>query len=193
MEALLHDLRYAFRMLAKSPAFTAVAVLTLALGIGANTAIFTVVNALLLKMLPVKAPQELVVIGDPGAVGSSWHGTPATDFFSYPLYRVFRDRTAVFTGLAAAGFEDGVEVDAGVVGAVSEHRVNTRLVSGNYFSVLGVDVAEGRLLTESDDTADGANPVVVLSYGYWHREFALSPAVLGKTIRLNGSVFTVVA
>ncbi len=192
MENLFQDLRYAFRMLMKAPGFTCMAVLTLTLGIGANTAIFTVVNALLLKMLPVKAPQELVVIGDPGMVGSSWHGTPATDFFSYPLYRVFRDRTAVFSGLAAAGFEDGVEVDAGLASAVNEHRVNTRLVSGNYFSVLGVDPAEGRLLTESDDTADGANPVVVLSYGYWQREFALSPAVLGKTIRLNGSPFTVI-
>jgi predicted permease len=192
METLLQDLRYALRMLVKSPGFTAVAVLTLALGIGANTAIFTVVNALLLKTLPVKAPQELVVIGDPGSVGSGWHGTPATDFFSYPLYRVFRDRTEVFSGLAAAGFENGVEVDAGLASAVSEHRVTTRLVSGNYFSVLGVDAAAGRLLTESDDTADGANPVVVLSYGYWQREFALSPAVLGKTIRLNGSPFTVV-
>jgi len=192
METLLKDLRYGLRMLLKSPAFSAVAVLTLALAIGANTAIFTVANALLLKMLPVRAPQELVVVGDPGAVGSSWHGTPATDFFSYPLYLVFRDRTAVFSGLAAAGFEDGVEVDAGVVGAVNEHRVNTRLVSGNYFSVLGIDAAAGRLLTEGDDTADGANPVLVLGYGYWQREFAGSPAVLGKTIRLNGSPFTVV-
>ena len=192
MDTFFQDLRYGARILLKSPAFTIVAVLTLALGIGANTAIFTVVNALLLKMLPVKAPQELVVIGDPGSVGSGWHGTPATDFFSYPLYRVFRDRTEVFNGLAAAGFENGVEVDAGLASVVSEHRVTARLVSGNYFSVLGVDAAAGRLLTESDDTVDGANPVVVLSYGYWQREFALSPGVLGKTIRLNGSPLTIV-
>ena len=192
METIFQDIRYALRLLVKSPAFTSVAVLTLALGIGANTAIFTVVNALLLKMLPVKDAQGLVVIGNPASVGDGWHGTPATDFFSYPLYREFRDRTSVFSGLAAAGMEDGVDVDAGTMGTSTEQRPNARLVTGNYFSVVGVDAAAGRLLTESDDTAEGANPVVVLSYGYWKRAFALSPAVLGKTIRLNGSPFTVV-
>ncbi|MBV9435510.1 MAG: ABC transporter permease [Acidobacteria bacterium] len=191
MENLLQDLRYAVRMLVKSPAFTAVAVLTLALGIGANTAIFSVVNALLLKSLPVRAPQELVAVGDPAAYGSRWHGSPATDFFSYPLYRELRDRNAVFQGLIAASSEDNVAADVSSMGG-SEQRITVRLVSGNYFPVLGVGAAAGRVLTESDDGEDGANPVLVLSYGYWQREFALSPAVLGKTIRLSGSPFTVV-
>src|SRR5579872_5085094 len=138
METLLQDLRYAFRMLVKSPGFTAVALLTLALGIGANTAIFTVVNALLLKMLPVRAPQELVVVGNPARVGSMWHGTPGTGFFSYPLYREFRDRSSVFAGLAAAGYEDDIDVDATAMGgATSGQRITARLVSGNYFPVLG--------------------------------------------------------
>src|SRR3954451_21552307 len=102
MGTLFQDLRYGLRMLAKAPGFTAVAVLTLALGIGANTAIFTLVNALLLKTLPVRAPQELVAVGNPGFVDFRWHGTPATDVFSYPLYRELRDRTTVFNGLVAA-------------------------------------------------------------------------------------------
>ena len=192
METLLRDIRYAVRMLAKSPAFSAVAVLTLALGIGANTAIFTVVNALLLKMLPIKSPQELVVVGDPAEVNDRWSGTPATDFFSYPLYREFRDRNLVFSGLLAAATEHVIDIDAGNAGEATEDRVAGRLVSGNYFSVLGVDPAAGRLLAQSDDTEENANPVAVLSYGYWNSKFALSPSVIGITIRLNGHAFTVV-
>lgn len=192
MNSLFQDLRYGSRMLFKSPAFTTVAVITLALGIGANTAIFTVVNALLLKMLPIKAPQELVVVGNPAVVGSRWHGTPATEFFSYPLYREFRDGNTVFSGLTAAATEDHIEVNADAPGGSSEEQIDGRLVSGNYFPVLGIDAAAGRLLTESDETQESANPVVVLSYGYWHRRFAFVPAVIGKEIRLNGYPYTVV-
>ena len=94
MNGLLQDLRYALRQLRKSPGFTAVAVVTLALGIGANTAIFTVVNALLLKMLPVRDPQQLVVVGDPTRVSGRSNGTPRTDIFSYPLYKELRDRNS---------------------------------------------------------------------------------------------------
>src|ERR1043166_8518744 len=99
MSALTQDLRYGVRQLRKSPGFTAVAVVTLALGIGANTAIFTVVNALLLKMLPVKDPQQLVVVGDPANPNERSNGTPRADVFSYPLYKQLRDRNSVFTGL----------------------------------------------------------------------------------------------
>ena len=192
MESFFQDIRYGARMLMKNPAFTAVAVLTLALGIGANTAIFTLVNALLLKMLPIKAPQELVVVGDPTRVNDRSNGTPATDLFSYPLYREFRNNNTVFSGLIAGGSEHRIEVDASALGGAADERVVGRLVSGNYFSVLGVAPAEGRLLTDADDTEENANPVVVLSYGYWNRKFALSPAVIGKQIRLNGYPFTVV-
>ena len=185
------DVRYGLRVLFKNPAFTTVAVLTLALGIGANTAIFTVVNALLLKMLPIRSPQELVLVGDPGMVGGRWNGTPSTDFFSHPLYREFRDNNTVFSGLAAAAAEDQIELNTEGPGAASE-VVDGRLVSGNYFSVLGMDAAAGRLLTESDDTQESANPVVVLSYGFWSRRFAQSPAIIGKEIRLNGYPYTVV-
>jgi predicted permease len=192
METFFQDIRYALRMLVKTPAFTTVAVLTLALGIGANTAIFTLVNALLLKMLPIKAPNELVVLGDPARVNDRSSGEPQLDVFSYPLYKELRDNNTVFSGLVAGGTEHRIDVDASAAGGASNERIVGRLVSGNYFPVLGVNAAAGRLLTESDDTAENANPVVVLSYGYWNRKFALSPAIIGKEIRLNGYPFTVV-
>ena len=191
METLFQDLRYALRLLVKSPAFTAVAVFTLALGIGANTAIFTVVNAVLLRMLPIKDPQQLVVVGDPTRVNGRSNGTPRIDIFSYPLYKELRDRNSVFAGLCAAASDHRIEVDAGQGGA-SDDRVAGRMVSGNYFSLLGVEPGAGRLFSDSDDTAENANPVVVLGYGYWQRKFALSPSILGKDIRLNGYPFTVV-
>jgi len=191
MNGLLQDLRYAVRQLRKSPGFTAVAVLTLALGIGANTAIFTVVNALLLKMLPVRAPQQLVVVGDPTNPNTRSNGTPRTDVFSYPLYKELRDGSSVFTGLCAAATDHSIEVDAGD-GEVSDAKVTGRMVSGNYFSVLGLEPAAGRLFSDSDDTAEGANPAVVLGYAYWQRKFALSPSIIGKDVRLNGYPFTVV-
>lgn len=192
MEAFFQDLRYALRMLFKSPAFTTVAVLTLALGIGANTAIFTLVNALLLKLLPVKAPQELVAIGDPTRVNNRSRGTPQLTNFSMPLYREFRDHNAVFSGLIAGGAEHRIEVNTGPAGGAAQENIVGRLVSGNYFSVLGVDAAAGRLLSENDDTEENSNPVAVLSYGYWQRKFALSPSIIGQEIRFNGYPFTVV-
>jgi predicted permease len=191
MAGLAQDLRYALRQLRKSPGFTAVAVLTLALGIGANTAIFTVVNALLLKMLPVSEPQQLVVVGDPTIPNTRSSGTPRTDVFSYPLYKELRDGSSVFTGLCAAATDQRIEVDAGQ-GEISDEKVTGRMVTGNYFSVLGLEPAAGRLFSDSDDTAESANPAVVLGYAYWQRKFALSPSILGKDIRLNGYPFTVV-
>ena len=191
MESLLQDIRYGIRQLAKSPGFTAVAVITLALGIGANAAIFTVVNALLLKMLPVSEPQQLVVLGDPTRVNTRSTGTPRTDIFSYPLYKELRDRNAVFSGLCAAGTDHRVEVDTGQ-GKTAGETVVGRMVSGNYFTVLGLEPALGRLLSDSDDTAESANPVAVLSYGYWQRKFALSPSVIGRELRLNDYPFTII-
>ena len=191
MEPLLQDIRYAIRMLRKAPAFTSVAVLTLALGIGANTAIFTVVNALLLKMLPVNQPEQLVVVGDPSRVNGRSNGTPRTDIFSYPLYKELRDNNFVFSGLCGAASDHHIELDAGQ-GESPAEKVTGRMVSGNYFTVLGLQPAVGRLLSDSDDTAENANPVAVLSYGYWQRKFALSPSILGRDIRLNGFPFTII-
>ena len=192
METLFQDLRYALRQLIKTPAFTSVAILTLALGIGANTAIFTLVNALLLKMLPVKAPQELVIVGDPTEANERANGTPQTDVVSYPLYKELRDRSSVFSGLCAAASDHHSEVDTGQGDDPASEKLVIRMVSGNYFSVLGIEPAAGRVLSDSDDTAENANPVVVLGYGYWQRKFSLSPSIVGKDIRLNGYPFTVV-
>ncbi len=191
MTGLFQDLRYALRQLRKSPAFTTIAVLTLALGIGANTAIFTVVNALLLKMLPVREPQQLVVVGDPTFVNTRSGGTPRTDVFSYPLYKELREGNSIFRGLCAAATDHRIEVDS-AGGEVSDEKIVGRMVSGNYFTVLGLKPAAGRLFSDSDDTSENANPVAVLNYGYWQRKFALSPSVVGKDIRLNGYPFTVV-
>jgi len=160
MNGLIQDLRYAARQLRKNPGFTAVAVVTLALGIGANTGIFTVVNGLLLKMLPVREPQRLVVVGDSTLNQQRSNGTPRTDVFSYPLYRELRDRSSVFTGLCAAASDHHIEVDTGQ-GEVPDEKITGRMVSGNYFTVLGLAPAVGRLFSEADDTAEGANPAVV--------------------------------
>ena len=191
MNGLIQDFRYAVRQLLKSPAFTAVAVVTLALGIGANTAIFTVVNGLLLKMLPVRDPQQLVVVGDATLANQRSNGTPRTDVFSYPLYKELRDRNAVFTGLCAAATDHHIEVDVGQ-GQLPDEKIVGRMVSGNYFAVLGLEPAAGRLFSDADDTTESANPVVVLSYEYWQRKFALSSAIIGQDIRLNGYPFNVI-
>jgi predicted permease len=191
MQTLLRDVRYAVRQLRKSPGFTVVAVITLALGIGANTGIFTVLNGLLLKMLPVRAPQQLVVVGDPTHASQRSNGTPRMDVFSYPLYKELRDRNSVFSGLCAAASDHHIEVDAGQ-GGFPDEKITGRMVSGNYFTVLGLEPAAGRLFSDADDTAEGANPVMVLGYEYWQHRFALSSAIIGKDIRLNGYPFTII-
>ncbi|MGB2606534.1 MAG: ABC transporter permease [Candidatus Sulfotelmatobacter sp.] len=191
MTGLLQDVRYALRQLRKNPGFTAVAVLTLALGIGANTSIFTVVNGLLLKMLPVRQPQRLAVVGDPTRVGGRSNGTPRADIFSYPLYKELRDQNSVFDGLCAAAMDHHIEVDSGQ-GQPPDEKITGRMVSGNYFSVLGLQPAAGRLISDTDDTAEEANPVLVLGYEYWLRKFSLSASIIGKDIRLNGFPFTVI-
>jgi len=191
MTGFIQDVRYALRQLRKNPGFTLVATLTLALGIGANSAIFTAVNAVLLKMLPAQAPQQLVVIGDPARVNDRSTGTPRTDLFSYPLYKELRDRNSVFSGLFAAATDHGIEVATGQDNAPGASIIG-RMVTGNYFDVLGLQPEAGRLFANSDDTSENANPVVVLGYGYWQSKFALSPSIIGKDIRLNGYPFTVV-
>ena len=191
MNRVFQDLRFAGRQLRKSPGFTSVAVLTLALGIGANTAIFTVVNALLLRMLPVEDPQQLVVVGNPNDPNSRSNGTPRSDVFSYPLYKELRDRNSVFSGLAAAATDHRIEVTT-QENQVSSEQVIGRMVSGNYFGVLGLQAAVGRLFSDSDDTFEGANPVAVLGHSFWRRKFAASSTIIGSEVRLNGFPFTIV-
>ncbi|HEY4677323.1 MAG TPA: ABC transporter permease [Candidatus Angelobacter sp.] len=191
MGTFLQDLRYALRMLRKNPAFTAVAVLTLALGIGANTAIFSLENAVMLKMLPVKNPGELVVVGDPTEVHSRRMGDPGVRVFSYPLYRDIRDGSSVFTGVLASGEAHRLRVTGDSIGEISGNTTGV-LVSGNYFSVLGVNALYGRVITPDDDSGPGAHPVAVVSYGFWKNKLGENPNIVGQTLRFNNYPFTVI-
>jgi len=180
---MLNDFRYAFRQLLKDLGFAAVAVFSLALGIGANTAIFSLVNAILLKRLPVRQPEQLVVVATE-APGQTRIGPISS--FSYPVYRELRDKNAVFSGMFAHNV-----LPMSMSGEGQTERVLGELVSGNFFSVLGVNAHLGCLFTETDDQTPGAHPVAVISYDFWRRRFGADPEVVGKRIRLNGYPFTV--
>jgi len=182
LETLFQDVRYALRMLRKSPGFTAVVVLTLALGIGANTAIFSLMNAVLLQSLPVRNPQELVVVKYLSAQSER-----ADEDFSYPMYEALRDKSSAFDGVLA---RSGVSFNA-TYGGQSEHATG-ELVSGNYYDVLGVRPWLGRLLSPDDDRTPGAHPVAVLSYAYWQVRFAGDPSIVGKQILLDAQPMTVI-
>jgi putative ABC transport system permease protein len=188
MSGLGQDLRYAIRQLRKSPGFAAVAVLTLALGIGANTAIFGLLDQALLRALPVKEPDRLVLLRYSGS--NTGHISSRADnkfYFSYPMYRDLRDRNTVFSGIIATDF-----TQAGVQWHNQPELVGTELVSGNYFDVLGVRPALGRLLVASDDTVANANPVAVLSFDYWQRRFGSDPAIVNQSVLVNGHPFTLI-
>jgi predicted permease len=188
MTGLAQDIRYGLRQLRKSPGFTAVAVLTLALGIGANTTIFGLLDQALLRSLPVKEPERLVLLKYSGS--NTGHLSSRADgktYFSYPMYRDLRDRNSVFSGIIATDW-----TQAGLQWRNQPELVATELVSGNYFDVLGVQPALGRLLLASDDTQPNANPVAVLSFNYWRRRFNADPMVLNQAILVNGHPFTVV-
>ncbi len=182
------DLKYAFRTLGKNPGFTIVAIITLALGIGANTAIFSLTDQVLLRLLPVEHPQELVVLRSPGpSPGRNWNDGPGGTSFSYPAYKDLRDQNQVLSGLLAR-----FSTQVSVVAQGSSELATGELVTGNYFSVLGVQPAMGRVFGAEDETAPGANSVVVLSYGYWKRRFGLDPNILNKQLVVNGHSLTVV-
>jgi predicted permease len=188
MGNFLQDLKYALRTLGKNPGFTLVAIITLALGIGANTAIFSLTDQVLLRMLPVARPTELVILRSPGpSPGRNWNDGPGGTSFSYPAYKDLRDQNQIFSGLLAR-FSTQVSVAA----QGSSELADGELVTGNYFTVLGVQPAMGRVFGAEDETAPGANPVVVLSYGYWKRRFGLDPSLLNKQLVVNGHPLTVV-
>jgi predicted permease len=178
------DIRFALRSFAKSPMFTAVAVTSLALGIGANTAIFTLMDQILLRALRVQDPEQLVMIFSRGQhYGSTW----GMHSISYPMYRDFRDQTQVFSGLVCR-FATSASLSHGG----HTERVASELVSGNYFDVLGVKPSVGRLITPEDDKAPGAGTVVVLSHDYWQSRFSGKPNIVGETVRVNNYPMTVI-
>src|ERR1700687_2902764 len=165
MTTFLQDLRYAARTFRRSPGFTFVCILTLALGIGANTAIFALVDRVLLRLLPVRNPKELVLLRSPGpAQGHTWSDGDDAASFSYPMYRDLAQRNAVFSGLLAE-----FPFDASVAARGETERAAGELVSGNYFQVLGVPPALGRTLTAEDDRASGSPPQTALSHSYFTR------------------------
>jgi putative ABC transport system permease protein len=187
MTGFAQDFRYALRQLGKAPGFAAVAIITLALGIGANTAIFSLLDQALLRTLPVKDADRLVILQSLG----SFHGhtssrTDENFSFSYPMYRDLRDGNPVFSGLIATD-----KVQVGVQWHNQPELVDGELVSGNYFDVLGLQPALGRLLVASDDVVPDANPVAVLSFSYWQRRFGADPSIVNQSVLVNGRPFTV--
>ncbi len=184
MALLWKDIRFAWRTLAKSPIFTLIAVLSIAFGIGANTAIFTLVDQIILKSLPVKDPEQLVLIH---SRGDHYGNNRGSDALSYPMYTDFRDKTSVFDGVLCR-FMTHLSVTAGN----TTERVTGELVSGNYFEVLGVPAALGRTFTPDDDKTPGGHPLAILSYGYWQNRFGGDRSVIGKQIKVNGFPMTII-
>jgi predicted permease len=186
MSEMQQDLVYALRTLRRNKGFTAIIVAALAIGIGANTSIFTLIDAVLMRRLPVVNPEQLVIIGDPSRTNSFSQGSPRVDLISVPLYHDLRDQNQLFSGMIASG--RAPRLDARIDGAASgepEHP-RGRMVSGNYFDVLGVKPMLGRVFDASTDKEVGSTPAVVISNGYWVRRFKSDPSVVGKTILING-------
>lgn len=188
---LLDDVRYAIRQFRHAPGFTATAVLTLALGIGATTAIFTLVHAVLLRSLPVANPSELIRVGDNedccvnGGLATNW------SLFSYEMYRTFRDQTHEFTELAA------LQAGRTLMGVRRSgtnqptESLRAQYVSGNYFSMFGLRAYAGRAFTQGDDRK-GAEPVAMMSYAIWQQKYGSDPSVVGSSFIINGLPFTVI-
>jgi predicted permease len=184
MRNLAADLRFALRTFRKSPVFVAVALLSLALGIGANTAIFTLIDQLMLRLLPVKHPEQLVTLW---GRGSHYGGNNGQYKLSYPMYIDFRDKNQVFDSMFGSW---DTALNLSFDGRTE--RIAGQLVTGSYFPGLGVGAALGRVLTPEDDRVKGGHPVVVLSYRYWLTRFAGNPGVIGKKLSVNGYPMTVV-
>jgi putative ABC transport system permease protein len=184
MGTVWNDVRFALRTLRKSPVFTVVAVVSLALGIGANTAIFTLLDQILLRLLPVKEPQQLVLLSVKGFhYGDNWGGNA----ISYPMYQDFKDRNSVFSEMfCRLPFAMSVSFSG------HTERVSGELVSGTYFPVLGVGAAVGRTFTPEEDRVPDGHPVAMLSYAYWKTRFAGDRSVIGKTVTINAHDYTIV-
>ena len=189
LATLSQDIRYGLRQLRRDRGFTIIAVVTLALGIGANVAIFSLIDQTVLRSLPVQHPEQLVVLNSTEGKG----GHTAADYslaasFSYPMYKDLRDKNHVFSGLLACF----PYVDVNVAWQGKPERAVSELVSGNFFQVLGARAAIGRVFTPGDETVPAANPVTVLSYAYWQRHFGGDAAILNQAVEINAAPLTVV-
>jgi predicted permease len=192
MTNIWNDLKFALRQLRRSPALATTAILTLALGIGANTAIFSLLDQALLRSLPVRDPQQLVVLEGTGKAWegrSSSHGGDIEAYFSYPMFRDLQAQAKTH------GMDDLLATspaDLDIVFRNASQLATGEIVSGNYFTMLGTNPFRGRLLTASDDAAPGANPVAVVSYSFWQNHLDADPSLVGQTISLNNHPFQIV-
>jgi predicted permease len=185
MSTLMQDCRFAARMIRRSPGFAFIVILTLGLGIGANTAIFSLMDQVMLRLLPVKDPRALVQLDGPGPFSGRTYNDRT---FSYPMYVDFRDRSStVFDGLIAR-----FPTSATLTYRGQAERIDVEVISGNTFTVLGVSPVIGRALTPDDDRTPGAHPVAVISHSYWQRKFAGSPAALNQVVTVNSTPVTIV-
>lgn len=197
MSTLLQDIRYAIRMLLKAPGFTAVAVLTLALGIGANTAIFSVLDSVLLRSLPVPHPEELSLLTDPDSHGQSFGSEGGErSLLAYSEFQYLHEHNEVFSKLFAA---DSQLPDADITignsstgGGMQRETARVRLVSGEYFEALDLQPAAGRFFTPEVDRVRGGAPLAVISYAFWKSRFALDPSALGKSMQIRNNSFEIV-
>jgi len=179
-ETAVQDIRYAIRVLRRSPGFTSIAVLTLALGIGANTAIFSLIDAVMLQMLPVEHPEQLVLLTDPSDRGVSvdTRESGVRERMSYPEFQELRANNRVFSGMFAAQNEvSDLDIVPGS-GSAQPVKAQTQLVSGEFFAVLGVQPIMGRVFTPDEDKVQGANPVAVVSHDFWQRALGGEPGVV---------------
>jgi len=192
---MFQDIRYGLRVLLKKPGFTLIAVLSLALGIGANTAIFSLTDAVLIKTLPVRQPEQLVLFGNGRDIGVKL-GLPNSSFdlFSYPFYRQVQQRTDVFSGVASLlSMQWNMHGFVNSNGSGNEiEQMKVQLVSGTYFPVLGVNAGLGRLFMDADDQTQGGHPVAVVSYAWWQQRLGGDPAAVGKTITIDNIAYTIV-
>ncbi|HEV8132144.1 MAG TPA: ABC transporter permease [Acidobacteriota bacterium] len=182
MDSLLKDIRYSIRVLLKNPAFAIIATVSLALGISANSAIFSIMDKLLVRSLPVKAPEQIVLLS-----AESINPRFLNQLFSYPDFVDYRDHNQVLSGLIAF-----ITAEARIGTAEETDRVSVEIVSGNYFDALGVPAVKGRTFLPEEDRTPGTHAVVVLSHGTWQRRFSSDPNIVGKLVVLNNSSYTVV-
>jgi len=190
LESFLQDIAYGTRAMLRSPMLTTVALLSLALGIGANTAIFSLLDAVMLRTLPVRDPAQLILLGKGSASGMT-DDFGRTDLYSYPFYRRMRAENQVFSDTAAI-FSMTNGVHGFVEGRSESEPMNVQLVSGTYFDTLGVRAIAGRTLNEGDDNSEGDHPVAVISYAWWKRSLARDPNVMNRTLKLGDTAFNIV-
>jgi predicted permease len=188
---LQQDIVYALRTLRRNVGFTAIIVAALALGIGANTAIFTLIDAVIVRSIPVSDPEQLVAIGDPARVSSFSQGSPRVDLLSTPLFNDLRSGARSFSDILASGRAGRLDAHLGESGAELEHP-RGRFVSANYFRLLGISAARGRVFDGTEDQNVGGSPVATISYGYWTRRFHNDLSIIGRRIVIQGIKITII-